>query len=88
MRTNGNPGTAAFADFSGDGRPDLLMGSYSAGYVIAYGDTTGGFQSPVISQAPNAGSIAKGDFNDDGIDDLAVVDEALCSTCNASVTVF
>ena len=85
---NGNPGTAAFADFSGDGRPDLLMGSYSAGYVIAYGDTTGGFQSSVISQAPNAGSIAKGDFNDDGIDDLAVVDEALCSTCNASVRIF
>jgi FG-GAP-like repeat len=85
---DGNPGAAAFADFSGDGRPDLLMGSYSAGYVIAYGDTAGGFQSPVISQAPNAGSIAKGDFNGDGIDDVAVVNEALCSTCNASVTVF
>ena len=85
---NGNPGTSALADFSGDGRLDFLMGSFSAGYVMAYGDTTGGFRSPVISQAPNAGSIAKGDFNDDGIDDLAVVNEALCGTCNASVTVF
>jgi len=68
--------SATFADFNQDGRIDIII--QDAGYIIAYGAADGGFNAPVIAQAPAAGSIARGDFNGDGIDDIAVVEEANC----------
>jgi hypothetical protein len=80
---------SAFADFNNDGKIDVIAASVEAGYVLAQGDGSGGFKAPVITQTPNAESIAKGDFNGDGIEDVAVVNEPLCTTCTAtSVTVF
>jgi hypothetical protein len=85
---NGYGGSSAFADFNRDGRIDVLSLSSSAGYTIAYGDMHGGFQAPKITLSPNPGSIASGDFNRDGIQDVAVVNEQLCSTCGSSVSIF
>ena len=80
---------SAFGDFNHDGNIDMLGASTWSGFVLAQGDGSGGFKAPIISQAPNAGSIAKGDFNGDGIEDVAVVNEPLCQACTAtSVTVF
>jgi FG-GAP-like repeat len=87
--TYGSGGSSAFADFNRDGRIDVLSLSSSAGYTIAYGRSDGEFDVPIVSQAPNAGTIAKGDFNGDGIEDVAVIDQPLCSTCAAgTVRVF
>lgn len=77
-----------FGDFNRDGHLDVLSASISAGYTIAYGNSSGGFTAAPITQTPNPGSIAKGDFNRDGIEDVAVVDEPLCATCGASVRIF
>ncbi len=79
---------AIFGDFNRDGHLDVLSASISAGYTIAYGNSSGGFTAAPITQTPNPGSIAKGDFNRDGIEDVAVVDEPLCATCGASVRIF
>lgn len=79
---------AIFGDFNRDGHIDVVSASLTAGYTIAYGTAGGGFIAPVMTQTANPGSIAKGDFNHDGIEDVAVVDEALCATCTASVHVF
>lgn len=83
-------GPAAFADFNRDGSLDALSLGDAAGFTIAYGDGHGGFVAPSITTSPsvNPGSIAKGDFNHDGIEDLAVVDEPLCNTCASSVSIF
>lgn len=80
---------SAFGDFNNDGNIEMLAASTWSGFVLAQGDGSGGFKAPIISQAPSAGSIAKGDFNHDGIEDVAVVNEPLCETCTAtSVTIF
>ena len=81
-------GPAAFADFNHDGNLDVLSLSDSGGYTIAYGDGHGGFVAPAISQSLNPGSVGKGDFNRDGIEDIAVVNEPLCNTCATSVSIF
>ena len=58
-------------------------------YAIAWGTSDGGFNAPVIAQARYVSSIAKGDFNGDGIEDIAVVAEPVCSSCTGtSVRVF
>jgi hypothetical protein len=63
----------AFADFNGDGHPDLAATNSSGGVNILLGNGDGTFQSPV-SYAANLGpsSIALGDFNGDGVPDLAL----------------
>ncbi len=83
------PAPASFADFNRDGHMDLITMKSNTGYAIAYGTSDGGFDAPAIAQAPNSESIAKGDFNGDGIEDVAVVDEPICVTCTgASVRIF
>ena len=81
---------SAFADFNNDGKIDVLAEGNGTGVAaLALGDGSGGFKAPVISQTPNPGSIVTSDFNHDGIDDIAVVNEPLCATCTTtSVTVF
>ncbi len=64
----------SFGDFNRDGHIDVITDSESISYIIAYGTADGGFAAPVIAQARGAASIAKGDFNHDGIDDVAVIE--------------
>jgi uncharacterized protein (TIGR03437 family) len=61
-------------DFNGDGKPDLLC----AGLVVRLGNGDGTFRSPMVTAAAEnftalnfAGAIAVGDFNGDGILDVA-----------------
>jgi hypothetical protein len=81
---------SAFADFNNDGKIDVLAEGNGTGVAaLALGDGSGGFKAPVISQTPNPASIVTADFNHDGIEDVAVVNEPLCTNCTAtSVTVF
>lgn len=69
------PSVIATADFNGDGFPDLVLGNYNTGTVlldVLLGNGDGSF-TPVAT--PTAGqyttSIAVGDYNGDGIPDLA-----------------
>ena len=78
----------AFGDLNRDGYIDAVIATWGH-FAIANGTSDGGFNAPVITQARYAGSIAKGDFNGDGIEDIAVVAEPICSSCTGtSVRVF
>jgi hypothetical protein len=80
---------SAIADFNNDGKIDVVAGGSLTGVVaLAQGDGSGGFKAPVFSQTPNPESIVAADFNHDGIEDIAVVNEPLCSGCATKVTVF
>lgn len=83
LTTGVHPMAIAVADFNGDGIPDLAVanfndGSGSTGSVTVFlgvGNST----FTTVSNSPAAGSgpaaIAVGDFNGDGIPDLAVANE-------------
>jgi hypothetical protein len=80
---------SAFADFNNDGKIDVVGEGLLTGVIaLAQGDGSGGFKAPVISQTPNPQSIVTADFNHDGIEDVAMVNEPLCSGCATKVTVF
>ena len=73
------PDSVAVGDFNGDGKPDLAVANqFSATVTILLGDGNGGFAPPTASgyQPPVTGkmpdSVAVGDFNGDGVQDLAV----------------
>ncbi len=66
-------------DVNGDGIPDLALTAYYGdgfGYLkVLLGTGDGSFQAlGTISAGPVSGPIALGDFNDDGIPDVAVAD--------------
>jgi hypothetical protein len=73
------PGSLSAADLNGDGKPDLAVTGYpvaggsSKGAVpaVLLGNGDGTFQPPV-SYGPGGLCIATGDFNGDGVPDLAV----------------
>ena len=69
----------ATADFNGDGIPDLAVtdNSPNGGVAILLGDGNGGFSAATVFQSggSNPYGIAVGDFNGDGIPDLAVTNE-------------
>jgi hypothetical protein len=72
-----NPISAAVGDFNGDGIQDLAVSNNNSNNVsILLGDGTGRFVnaagSPVASGGTNAEFVTIGDFNGDGIQDLAV----------------
>jgi hypothetical protein len=63
-----NPGTILTADFNGDGKVDVTTGG-----VILFGNGDGSLQGNSASfVSPFTSSALTGDFNNDGIPDLAV----------------
>jgi hypothetical protein len=66
----------AVGDFNGDGIPDLALGNFAGEFIailLGNGDGTFTPQTAATSgTSGNPGAIAVGDFNGDGIPDLAV----------------
>jgi Bacterial Ig-like domain (group 3)/FG-GAP-like repeat len=86
-------------DFNGDGNVDLAVADYCGGSnsctngaaTILLGNGDGTFQAPqsYVSGGLYAATVTVGDFNGDGILDLAVGNSCADSTCqNGSVTIF
>lgn len=76
-----DPTVIAEADLNGDGYPDLVVGNFNSGGVlldVLLGKGDGSFAA--ASSLPTAGhyttGIAVGDYNEDGIPDLAVANFA------------
>ena len=84
--TGSNPTSIAVGDFNGDGIQDLAIGNASGGtsdpingesdgtitILLGVGDGTFTATSAIPATGGNPSSIAVGDFNGDGIPDLAV----------------
>src|SRR5213594_2105964 len=76
------PSAVAFADATGDGRPDLLVANFESQEVTVHpGDGLGGFGpkiSTLVSGRPSG--LAVGDWNGDGKLDIATVNDSNVST--------
>jgi len=67
------------ADFNGDGIPDLAVPLYGSNEIaILLGKGNGTFATPIMAYVPGSivdiAQVVVGDFNGDGIPDLAVID--------------
>lgn len=77
--TPGLRGSIAAGDFNGDGNVDLAMANFNASsddVAVLQGDGHGGFTNAAGSPFPANGNprpLVVGDFNGDGLPDLAVV---------------
>jgi hypothetical protein len=92
----GNPTVLVAGDFNNDGNIDLAaLGCVSGGCLFTdpsmvvstlLGNGNGTFQSPSITAVETDDGVTAavaGDFNQDGILDIAVADGAACSDCGA-----
>ena len=85
-----DPVSVAVGDFNGDGIPDLAIANAGSNNVtVLLGNGAGDFS--VATGSPFAvgdfpASVAVGDFNGDGIPDLAIANSAICSISGNSVT--
>jgi hypothetical protein len=75
-----NPESVAVGDFNGDGIPDLATANWGSGNVtVLLGNGLGGFTAAPGSPFPvgtNPRSVTVGDFNGDGIQDLAIANNS------------
>ena len=71
------PFSIATGDFNLDGRPDISVGgSGTGGVAVLLNDGTGGFgAATVYSVGFNQNDIKAGDFNNDGVVDIATVNQ-------------
>ncbi len=82
----GNPTRLLAVDANGDGHLDLVTSEN--GIILLYGDGFGQFEASSLSLNWYATSMVSGDFNKDGIPDLAVVNNPVCAApCNGSVSI-
>jgi hypothetical protein len=88
-----NPEDVAVGDFNGDGKLDIVAtdtGNEGAELSVYLGNGDGTFQSQVVyPTGEEPGSVVVGDFNGDGIPDIAAVNDncpaSPCSTGTLSV---
>jgi hypothetical protein len=87
---SGNPSSIVTGDFNNDGAADLAIGLITpfgepSTVNILLGNGDGSFLSPIVFETPDDDGItavAIGDFNNDGILDIALADGAVCSDCS------
>ena len=81
----GNAQKILLADFNRDGNTDIALGcsdrvsnhaGVNGGLVIILGNGDGSFRAPVFYSTGDVSSIALGDFNGDGLLDIALTDGA------------
>jgi hypothetical protein len=83
-RVGVNTTVMAKADFNSDNRNDVVVGGTSTGgtpeLLILLGASGGGFQTPTAVTLPSSGAkvpwVATGDFNGDGLTDIAALDDS------------
>jgi hypothetical protein len=69
------PYAVVAAQLTSSGNLDLVVASYATSQVfVLLGNGDGTFQKPMKFSLPNPVALAVGDFNDDGKEDLAVVE--------------
>jgi hypothetical protein len=86
-RAGQRPYKVVTAQFTQSGNLDLASADWLVGrIVILLGNGDGTFQPPRTFSVPNPIGIATGDFNEDGNEDLAVVESN--GTGNGSVAIF
>jgi hypothetical protein len=83
IAVNDSPRSIALGDFNNDGIQDVAVPNYASSNVsIRLGDGSGGFTSPALPEVSVGAfprSVAIGDFNNDGKQDIATTGFALGS---------